>query len=264
MTASRSLEGVRVLVTRPAAQAENLCAMIEALGGVALKFPALAIDRPENPEALRSALARLDRFDWAVFVSANAVDYTLDALVEPARLPARLKLAAVGRQTAHALERRGYRVDVCPSEDFSSEGLLAQPALQSVGGQRFVIFRGNGGRDELARTLVQRGAEYEYVEAYRRQRPPIDVEQVRRLQLQGGADFVLATSAESLENIWAMLHESPRDWIACAQLVVASRRLVPFAARLGFVKPALVADNATDRAMVDALIQACAESGRAD
>jgi len=260
MSGTGSLNGVRVLVTRPAAQAEVLCRMIEARGGVALRLPALEIIGPTNPDDLRRAVSGLDRYDWAVFVSTNAVDGALSALHGDRLLPPGLKLATVGRRTAESLERRGYRVDACPAEDFTSEGLLAHPAMQAVAGMRFAIFRGNGGRDELARTLARRGAHCDYVEAYRRARPVADVHRIRELAIDAGIDVILANSAESLENIWTMLDGDRNAWLASAQLVIPNARLAPIAARLGFVKPPRVADNATDQAMVDALVAGCASS----
>jgi uroporphyrinogen-III synthase len=259
MSEARPLEGVCVLVTRPAAQAGNLCRMIESLGGTALKFPVLEIRTTSDPEALHRVLTELDRFDWAVFVSANAVEKALDALPGDARLPEGLRLAAVGRRTAQALEQRGYRVDACPREKFSSEGLLALPAMQAVAGQRFAIFRGDGGRSELAHVLTERGAVYEYVEAYRRVKPEIDAGPINALGARGGIQCILANSAESLENLWGMLDGGGNAWLAGAQLVVVSQRLLPVAAGLGFVKPPLVAENATDQAVVDTLVKACAE-----
>ncbi len=264
MSDAHSLQGFRVLVTRPAAQAESLCQMIEARGAAALRFPTLEIQGPADPDSLWRALDDLERSDWAVFVSANAVDGALDALAPGRKLPVALKLAVVGGPTARVLERRGYRVDACPTENFSSEGLLAHPAMQAVAGQRFAIFRGNGGRDELARVLAERGAVCAYVEAYRRARPVTDARRVTQLGVRGGVDFVLANSAESLENLWEMLDGERNAWVAHVQLIIPSLRLVPVAARRGFVKPPLVAENATDQAMIDALVEGCARLCKSD
>ena len=44
----------RVLVTRPAGQAERLCSLIEAAGGEAVRLPALEIHELEDTSQLES------------------------------------------------------------------------------------------------------------------------------------------------------------------------------------------------------------------
>ena len=63
-----SLEGRGVLVTRPWEQALVLTAMIEKAGGRAVVFPAIEIVDLPAP----AALARLQEFDLAVFISPTA------------------------------------------------------------------------------------------------------------------------------------------------------------------------------------------------
>ncbi|MGZ5058681.1 MAG: uroporphyrinogen-III synthase, partial [Methylobacter sp.] len=73
------LSGVRVLVTRPEHQAENLSRLIEERGGVAVRFPALAIIPQDDVGGIRSTLANPDKFEWIIFISANAVNFALKA-----------------------------------------------------------------------------------------------------------------------------------------------------------------------------------------
>jgi uroporphyrinogen-III synthase len=49
---TRPLDGVGVLVTRPAHQAEQLCALVEQQGGTAIPFPVLEIGEPLDLEPL--------------------------------------------------------------------------------------------------------------------------------------------------------------------------------------------------------------------
>ena len=67
--ATRALAGLRVLVTRPAHQAEELCALIERAGGIPVRFPTIEIAPPRNVEKLTSLLARLEEFDNAIGVA---------------------------------------------------------------------------------------------------------------------------------------------------------------------------------------------------
>ena len=165
--AQGALAGRGILVTRPAHQAEGLCALIEAAGGRALRFPVLEIRPAADVAAVQAGLGRLAESDLAVFVSANAVNCTLDTLA-PRPWPADVRIAAVGAATARALEDRGLHVTHCPETGFTSEALLALPALRDMSGRRVLILRGDGGREQLRETLTARGAQVDYLEVYQR------------------------------------------------------------------------------------------------
>lgn len=259
---SRPLQDLKVLVTRPAQQAQSLCQRITALGGVAVSFPVLDIRPPADPAGLQGAPATLDQYDWAIFVSANAVQRALPVILAQRSWPVTVRIAVIGKSSAAALDRFGLSAQACPSEQFDTEGLLALPTMQQVAGQRVVIFRGQGGRETLAERLRERGARVDYVACYRRVKPPIDSQKLNELGKIGVPDIVLVNSADSLNNLCQLLGEQPDLDLFNRQLLVVSERLVSVAGRCGFVKPPLVADNATDDAVVRRLIdwrQACAD-----
>lgn len=247
---SRALAGLRVMVTRPAAQAGELARRVEAAGGRAVRFPVIEIAGVEEPEALSPVLQRLDSFHLAVFVSVNAVEHGLALARQHRPWPASLAVAAVGAATARALERAGLHVGVQPAGRFDSESLLAHPALSAtaVDGQDLVIFRGRGGRALLGDTLVRRGARVCYAEVYRRVRPagagvpPLD-----------RVDAAVVTSVEGLENLCAMVPRGRLEALLATPLVVVSGRLASAAAERGWQAPVVVAARAGDDAVVAAL-----------
>lgn len=249
-----ALEGAGVLVTRPAAQADGLCNLIEAAGGVAHRFPVLEIGAPGEPENLRTAVGKLDTFDCAIFISANAVQRALDVLLEEQPWPRGVHIAVIGRRSAQELEHYGLAADYCPATRFDSEGLLALPALQNVSGQRFVIFRGDGGREYLAETLRQRGASVDYVEAYSRLRPDSDVTPLLKQWRSGAIDIVVLNSAESLRNLWDMLGNEGRPLLKQTPVLVVSERMLPLMESLGLTAAPLIAANATDDSVMTALL----------
>lgn len=250
----RELAGLTVLVTRPAGQAEGLCRLIEAAGGEAVRFPALAILPPGDSEAVDDALMDLPDFDLAIFISPNAVHFTLLLAQAHGGLPEGLRLAAVGRSTASALQAQGYAVELCPAERFDSEGLLALPALQDMSGQRVMIFRGEGGRETLAETLGERGAEVAYAEVYRRALPRADAGPLLARWAENRLDVVTATSAEVLRNLLVLVGETGRAALLRTPLVVVSERMVKVAGELGFEHAPVVAAGAADEAIVAALV----------
>jgi len=244
-----TLAGVTVAVTRPAAQAGGLCYLIEARGGTAIAFPAIEILEPESQQQLTSIPDRLNQFDLAIFISANAVEGAAKLIGDT--LPATLQLAAVGNSTRYAIERHWQRPVICPHQGSNSEALLATPELQQLKGRHIIIFRGQGGRELLAQTLSQRGAAVEYAEVYRRARPDADLGDL--VSHSPPVDLITATSNETLQNLYDMATPDQRDWLLAQQLVVISPRGAELAAALGFHRPAIVADQSNEQGLVDAM-----------
>src|SRR5829696_1117019 len=72
----RALEGKRIVLTRPLAQAGDFEARVRALGGDPVLAPAIAIAPPETWSVADAALHRVAmyEYDWIAFTSANAVN----------------------------------------------------------------------------------------------------------------------------------------------------------------------------------------------
>lgn len=240
------------MVTRPERQARNFCDLIERSGGKAVRFPTLEIRALDAIDGAFTGLKDLGRYDWLVFVSANAVYFALKACDNDIPVPAHLKVAAIGKSTAAALEQGGVSVSLAPEGRFNSEEFLALPEMQRVSGQRFLIVRGQGGREKLADTLQQRGAHVIYSEIYRRVRPVVDIDHHLDCWRKECIDAVTIFSGESLSNFVAILGPEGLRWVRNVPLVVASARIARQAKQDGFNK-VILADNASDWALFKAV-----------
>jgi len=243
------LDGAGVLVTRPAHQADALCALIEARGGRAIRFPALEIREPRDPATAAALLGAADTFDVLLFVSANAVEYAMPGL--PAR--PRGVIGAVGEATARALQAHGLEPTILPAGRSDSEGLLSAPALEDVRGRRVLIVRGEGGRPLLGDQLAARGAEVRYAEVYRRALPALDAGPLVA-RWRDEVQVVVVTSREVLDNLVALIGPTGLERLRETALVVVSERLASHARTLGIGR-VYVAAGASDEALVRA---ACA------
>ena len=248
-----TLAGVGVLVTRPAHQADGLCALLEGEGARCVRFPVLEIVDPEDPQAAGEIVERLAEFDIAVFISPNAVNKAMNRIRAAGPLPEHLRLAAVGRGSAKELKRFGLSADIAPRQRFNSEALLELPEMQDVAGKRIVIFRGDGGRELLAETLKERGAEVEYAEVYRRAKPKADVGALMRHWARGDIDVITVTSNEGLHNLFDMVGQLGRQWLRKTPLIVVSERQAELAQELGFQARTLVAESAADEGLLQAV-----------
>ena len=256
-----SLAGVGVLVTRPEHQAGALCDLITGHGGTVYRFPVLEIIDPADPSSLHEAVESLGTFDWAIFVSANAVEKAVTAVLARRTWPKSVRIATIGKSSAAALARFGLVADIRPERRFNSEALLELPEMGDVDGKRIAIFRGNGGREHLAAALRARGAFVQYVEAYQRVRPQAETGPLLQRWQHGEIDIVLINSAESLDNLIKMLGEAGNKLLTATPLLVVSDRMVPILERLGLRSPPVLAADATDAAVLEALLAWHEKSG---
>jgi uroporphyrinogen-III synthase len=249
-----ALNGARVLVTRPQHQAENLCRLIAEQGGIAVRFPTLAIVECDDLLAIQNTLTQLNGFQWLIFISANAVNFALKA--NDGKIPHSKvrQIAAIGKATANALAMAGVPVDLHPEQPYNSEALLAMPPLQQVQGQKILIVRGEGGREELADTLHQRGADIHYLNVYKRIIPSTSNTDVVNLLEQNKLDVITVTSAEILQNLLIMLSEAYHRQLFSLPLVVVSDRIKQLATELGFKRIA-VAGSPSDEAILETINQ---------
>jgi len=95
-----------------------------------------------------------------------------------------------------------------------------------VAGKLIVIVRGQGGREYLANTLRQRGAEVRYLEVYQRLGPEPEHLASLRQVLQQPAILVV-TSGEALAKLCAII---AGPVLKACTLIVVSERLAEMAA----------------------------------
>lgn len=248
-----ALTGLAVLVTRPEAQADSLCRRIEAAGGEAVALPAVVIEPLAQPVLVSTDPAPGPRhYDIVIFVSTHAVACGLQAV--PRDLHTRI--AAIGRATAAALVRAGVEPAIVPEKGFTSEALLAHPAMQSEAIRHVLIVRGGAGRDVLENTLTARGIEVDYLEVYRRVPPSPDPAAIAALVTRwtgGGIDVVTVTSSEILHNLRGMLDDRGNRLLCRTPLIVVSPRLGALARDLGCAGEILVAPAGDDDTLVGTL-----------
>jgi uroporphyrinogen III methyltransferase / synthase len=200
--AEKPLAGRRIVVTRARAQAGVLVQRITDLGGVVIECPTIEIQLPGNFLAFDRALARLDSYDWLIFTSVNSVEPFLARLAHVGKSVgqlARLKVAAIGSETAKRLHGAGISVTVVPQR-YQAEGILDSLGAAEMNGKSVLIPRAAKARNVLPETLRQWGANVDVVEAYRTAAPKIDVAALRQRWQRGDVDIVTFTSSSTVRN----------------------------------------------------------------
>lgn len=248
------LAGLSVAVTRPAHQAAELVDTFIAHGAQALSVPLLAFSPVAQAEQVNDVdriLSELNQADFAVFISRNAADFLLSALqARKLEWPAQLQAFTVGHPTANYLISRGINCQY-PTERLDSEGLLALPALQDVAGKRGIIFRADIGRELLAQTLTERGAQIEKCVLYTRHCPTDAAQHWQQfLNLPAKQRAICLNSQETI-NHWLQIAPSAAQLNITA--VVPAARLRDNLLQRGMSQVLLAAD-ATDASMLNTLL----------
>ncbi|HUP95548.1 MAG TPA: uroporphyrinogen-III synthase [Burkholderiales bacterium] len=253
------LEGLGIVITRPAAQAQALVELIRDRGGWPISFPATEILDIADPTRLHALIDRMHTFDIAIFVSPNAAAKGMSAIRARAQLPRSLKVLAIGGGTARELKRHGVGSVIVPAERFDSEALLELPELAAAKGKHIVIFRGEGGRALLGDTLAARGAAVEYAQCYRRVKPDRDTGPLLDAWRRGKVHAVVATSSEGLRNLHGMLGAAGRHFLEPTPLFVPHPRIAATARELGL--HSVVLAQPLDAGIVTTLVQHFAAAG---
>lgn len=242
---------MRVIVTRPAAQAQDWLQRLREAGIDACALPLVDVDAPVDPAPLQAAWRGLSQRQLAMFVSPNAVEHFFAArppgvewpqgagAADPAAQPQPVLAAAPGPGTAAALHARGVppACIVAPPADaasFDSEALWAVIGARDWRGAGVLLVRGDGGRDWLASRLREAGAQVEVLAAYRRKAPSPDAA-ARALLDEALADPAAHlwwfSSSQAIDHL-AALAPPGQDW-SRAQALVTHPRIGERARRLG-------------------------------
>jgi uroporphyrinogen-III synthase len=248
------LTGLSVLVTRPAQQASELCTRINALGGDAVLLPVLEI-------VPRVAASSEQAHELLVFISVNAVKHGLHVLQSQFELATLAgftpHIAAVGAATAALLAEHGYRADITPLTQASSEGLLEHESLQTPPATVLIV-RGQGGRELLRDTLTARGCTVTVAEVYERLPASPAAEQlnaVLALLRSTELDIITVTSIDILQALDALL--SPADQVLAhrVSLLAGSARIAAQAKQFGWQGECVVSSSPEDKALLGSLVR---------
>jgi len=214
-----SLRGKRVLITRSREDSREFISAIEADGGEAVVVPMISISDPDSWSGCDDALERLESFDGLVFASGNGVRKFFErAEKKGIRLHVLEQKAiyAVGEKTKRLIEEYALPVRFVP-DDYSLTSLATNFTASTVFGKRFLLVRGNIGKEELALRLTKLGAIVESIVVYKTSKPSEkDGAALRQMIESGEIDIVTFASPSAVRNF---LEDVPAE--TCNQSKIA-------------------------------------------
>lgn len=254
----KPLFGKTIVVTRSRSQASRLSEILTEHGAICIEFPTIAVEPPPSWEPVDRAIELLGSYDWLVFTSVNGVEFFFSRLWElgrDVRSLAGISVAAIGPETAKAIEKRAIRVDFVP-ESYRAEDLAEGFPEERVKGKKILIPRAMEAREVLPMILSSRGAEVDVVPAYRTVMPSDGRGEMLAEAIKAGKiDCLTFTSSSTVKNFLSLMEPfvSPEEFsdvvIACIGPVTART-----AEELG-LSVKIVAEHYTIDGLVNALIR---------
>lgn len=242
----KPLTGIGIAITRPIDQAKKLSVLIQDAGGTPISFPLIEITPLSDYSQFESTISEIKQYDWAIFISSNAVQNGMPRLLKKS-IPPTLRFAAIGPVTAAELKSCGINGVLTPTNRFDSESLLALPEMHAMQGKKVLLFRGVGGRDVLAETLKARGATVTFAECYQRVNPQTNCDVLAKLWADKKLHGLVVTSSEAMRHLLDLADDA--EWLKNVTLYVNHARIAELPSQLGLkVK---VAATPGDMGMLD-------------
>jgi len=228
---------MRIIITRPLAQAETLVAQLHAAAVDGVALPLIDIAPVADVQPLQRAWSELPARALLMFVSANAVHHFMRQRPPGGNWPLQVLAGSTGPGTSAALREAGVP-ESCVVEpsgvDYDSEALWQRLRGRDWQGRRVQVVRGEGGRDWLAEQLAEAGAQVEFLAAYQRVLPQLDAHARALLAAalaQPQAHLWVFSSSQAVAHLRQLA--AGADWAASAA-VAPHARIVAALQRLGF------------------------------
>jgi len=196
------LSGKRIVITRAAVQSEALARELSARGAIPVVLPLVSFADPEDFAPLDAAITEIQRFDWIIFTSAQAVRAVVKRGEELKRSliqsGSKLRIASVGPVTAEAARQARLRVDYVA--ETHTGAALAEELGNRLQGAKVFLPRSDRANQGLPPALKRHGARVTEVIAYRTLRPTdVDQRNLGRIS-EVAADAVLFFSPSAVQH----------------------------------------------------------------
>jgi len=242
-----------ILVTRPVQRAEELTLAILAFGGKVIGAPMMEIQK--NEELLPEIIAEiLHPSEVVIFLSINAVEYSLVKFPDLIPFMAQKKIFAVGESTATKLRSLGLD-PFCPEKKSTSEGLLELEGLdsQKIKSKNVAVLKGVGGRRKLKSVLEKRGALVANINCYKRITTNVSIKKALRANKIELPDVIVSTSSAIVKILGSKIESEYLQNLYEVPMVVPSSRVAQTARGLGFTGELIEAKGATTDAIINAV-----------
>ena len=188
---------MRVLITRPRAQANAFAEALQAIGAEPIFLPTITIRPTEDTTELDGAFSRLTDYDWLILTSASAADAVLGRMTAlgVGAIPQNLRVAAIGPKTAARLEEGGITPNFVPNKHIA-EAII--PGLGLLNDRRVLLPMADIAHDTLPKAIQEAGGIAHVIAAYHT--VPAEPDPQGVAALRAGVDVITFTSGSTVRN----------------------------------------------------------------
>ncbi|MCL1865494.1 MAG: uroporphyrinogen-III C-methyltransferase [Spirochaetes bacterium] len=244
---SQPLFGKKIVVTRTRNQSSKLLKALSSLGAKAIEFPTIEIKKTEDMSLLRSSLSNIEKYNWVIFTSQNAINIFFEELFvfgKDSRALKDTKIAVIGRASGDELKKYGLIPDIIP-EKFVAESLLEEFEGRNISNQNILIPCSADARMTLKEGLIRMGAEVDRIHIYNSAKPSYDNDTLKKIK---DADMITFTSSSTVSNFFSIC---PETNAAIASIgPVTTDTIISH----GF-KPGITAEEYTIEGLVEAIVR---------
>jgi uroporphyrinogen-III synthase len=246
-----------IVVTRPSGQSRQLIEILTKSiehSGVAKRslpeivaLPLLTIVPKTDDQLADHIASSLKDADLAIFVSPNAIECVMRLLERDWQAFSKkiIPIGVMGGSSKIALQNHGIGQEQNPTpvfipkntEKWDSEGLWQE--LQALGwdwtSKKIIIFKGEGGRDWLADTLIKAGAAVEAISTYTR--VPLDLDNPAWHvihEMDFSKSLWLLTSSEAVRYLGQVVKDQFPQGLQSASALCPHHNIADAAEMIGF------------------------------
>lgn len=214
-----SLQGRRIVITRPRDQGAAWRQRLESLGAGVLELPLISVRKNVDLEILAEVLGEFGSYEWLIFTSANGVRYFFEEFIRvhtDIRALGLVRIAAVGEATAAAVRELHLRVELQPKKANAEELARALIERESMDSAKVLVVTGNRTREVLVDLLHEARAIVDRLVVYRNEETDLAADPVAKDFTARGADAILFASPSAAQSFF--------DQAAALQLAPKARR----------------------------------------
>ena len=246
-----------IVVTRPSGQSRQLIEILTKSiehSGVAKRslpeivaLPLLTIVPKTDDQLADHIASSLKDADLAIFVSPNAIECVMRLLERDWQAFSKkiIPIGVMGGSSKLALQNHGIGQEQNPTpvfipkntEKWDSEGLWQE--LQALGwdwtSKKIIVFKGEGGRDWLADTLIKAGAAVEAISTYTR--VPLDLDNPAWHvihEMDFSKSLWLLTSSEAVRYLGQVVKDQFPQGLQSASALCPHHNIADAAEMIGF------------------------------
>lgn len=217
-----------IFITRPTSSATTLCEQLTAHHFPFIEIPLIEIVAGKDAENVDAKIAALPENSVIIALS----QYAVKTIKHTPTLSHHY--FAIGKTSAQKLAEKVERDVIYPQHGETSEHFLQLPALENIKGKHVLILKGYGGRKQIMKTLLKRGAKVDYAECYRRKLLNTAINKPLAEWKNDPINIIVVTSSEILNRLYELTAPNMRQTLIESHLIVVSERIAHLATQLGW------------------------------